>query len=187
MVEEVAEVWPELLDQEIAPLTPWSEVEPTFAQTIIDQAIGDESIWIARIEQRLLGEPFEEYIEDRFDGALSESDQWALHAELIACSGEPLRAYQEYSGHLAAAIEEVVQGGKFDKFPYLALPDHKVHTETGSGKLAFGGYGSVAGNWVYCLELMKEDYPDVYSSKLDLEKAILKAKKEAKVAASNYK
>lgn len=54
-------------------------------------------------------------------------------------------------------------------------------------EVAFGGYGSVAGNWVYCLELMMEDYPDVYSSKLDLEMAILKAKKEAKVAASNYK
>ncbi|MDF1797811.1 MAG: hypothetical protein P1V81_01435 [Planctomycetota bacterium] len=187
VVEEIAEVWPELLDQEIAPLTPWSDIEPTFSQTVIDQAIGDESIWVARIEQRLLGQPFQEYIEDEFHGALSESDRWALHAELIACSGEPLRAYQEYSRHLAAAIDEVVQAGKFDKFPYLALPDHKVHTETGSGKLAFGGYGSVAGNWVYCLELMKEEYPDVYNSKLELERAILKAKKGAKAAASNYK
>jgi hypothetical protein len=185
-VTEIAAVWPELLDQEIQPLGDWSQIEPTFAQTVMDQAVGSIDQWPARVEQKILGLPFESYINNNYESTLSDEDRMSLHADLLACTSNSMLAYSTYCGHLDTAIKEVVANGTYDKFPYLALPGHKVHTETGEGKLAFGGYGAVSGSWVFCLELTQNSYPAVYDSKIEMEKAIKQAKIEAKKTIQKY-
>lgn len=162
LVKEVSKVWPGLLEQDVAPLLDWAEVEPYLADRYRDTTIGSEGP--ARTEVlvgEVLGSSLEDYLSGVFGNtAVSRERADALEQGCREILEIAASAHSEMALEWDNVIQTKVRQGTYDRWPYVTLMDRRNHFLLGEGRLLSASCAAFAENrWVVGFSVYEGEFP----------------------------
>ncbi|MEM7308548.1 MAG: hypothetical protein AAF682_17835 [Planctomycetota bacterium] len=167
VVAEIEEVWPELLELEVAPLGDWAEVAATLPEELSGEAFGhtpEENDYY--FEAQILGDGLDEHVGgqlgEEVDELLRSDRLWECRAAL-----QPYRQlFDDYRREFDSALRVKLTRGEFDRSPYVQLNGFRKHTNV-AGKRTNMALGTAFGDscWSVVVEFHDGDFPGLEDAK----------------------